>query len=290
MISSPSSSVQIPFNRSPGSERGESGVLQGDLVIPKEPNGIILFCHGSGSGRHSTRNRSVAEALNKDGLATMLVDLLTVEEEQADIRAQKMQCKIPGLLLNKFNVKLLADRVIAITEWISSNDDTKNLVLGYFGASTGTAAALIAAAAIVASNIKNQNMLQQQREASKRLGEKGEQGELESQSLSKVQVGAIVSRSGRPDLAGLDNLARINVPTLFIVGGNDHDQVMSWNKNALKYLGSEKKKLEVVPKASHLFEEPGALEEVARLASGWFRCFFQIMRHQQENIDSRSKF
>lgn len=253
--------------------------MQGDLVIPKEPKGIILFCHGSGSGRHSTRNRSVAEALNKDGLATLLVDLLTVEEEEADIRAQKMQRKIPGLLLNKFNVKLLANRVIAITKWISSNEDTKNLVLGYFGASTGTAAALIGA--IVATNIKNQNEQTLYDDASR--GEGVEQGELEAQSLSKVQVGAIVSRSGRPDLAGVDNLTRIKVPTLFIVGGSDHDQVMSWNKNALKYLGSEKKKLVVVQNASHLFEEPGTLEEVARLASGWFRCYFQILLHEQEN-------
>lgn len=243
-----------------------SGVLQGDLVIPKEPNGIILFCHGSGSGRHSTRNRSVAGALNKDGLATLLVDLLTVEEEQTDIRAQNMQRKIPGLLLNKFNVKLLANRVIAITKWISSNHDTKNLVLGYFGASTGTAAAMIAAAAIAAIN--TQNGLPPHEEAS---------------ILSKVQVGAIVSRSGRPDLTGLDNLARIKIPTLFIVGASDHDQVISWNKNALKYLGSEKKKLVVVQNASHLFEEPGTLEEVSRLASGWFRCYFQILLHDQEN-------
>ncbi len=277
---SSSSSVLIPINRSPGTEKGVSGVLQGDLVIPKEPKGIILFCHGSGSGRHSTRNRSVAEALNKDGLATLLVDLLTVEEEEADIRAQKMQRKIPGLLLNKFNVKLLANRVIAITKWISSNEDTKNLVLGYFGASTGTAAALIAGA-IVASNIKNQNEQTLYDDASR--GEGVEQGELEAQSLSKVQVGAIVSRSGRPDLTGVDNLTRIKVPTLFIVGGSDHDQVMSWNKNALKYLGSEKKKLVVVQNASHLFEEPGTLEEVARLASGWFRCYFQILLHEQEN-------
>ena len=280
--SSSSSSVIIPFTPSPGSEKGESGVLQGDLVIPKEPNGIILFCHGSGSGRHSTRNRFVAEALNKDGLATLLVDLLTFEEEQADIRAQKIQCKIPGLLLNKFNVKLLARRVIAITEWISSNDDTKNLILGYFGASTGTAAALIAAA-IVGSNIKTQNELQLEEEASKQGGRvQGEQTELEAHNLSKVQLGAIVSRSGRPDLAGLDNLARIKIPTLFIVGGNDHDQVMSWNKSAMKYLGSEKKKLVVVPNASHLFEEPGSLEEVARIASGWFRCYFQILLHEQK--------
>ena len=281
--SSYSSSVLIPFDPSLGREEGKSGDLQGDLVIPKDPSGIILFCHGSGSGRHSKRNRFVAEALNKDGLATLLVDLLTFEEEQADIRAQNMQCKIPGLLLNKFNVKLLARRVTAITQWISSNNYTTNLVLGYFGASTGTAAALMAAA-IVGPNIKNPNELELESEASTE-GErvKREQRQPEAHGLSKLLLGAIVSRSGRPDLAGQDYLAQVKVPTLFIVGGNDHGQVMSWNKDALKYLGSEKKKLVVIPKASHLFEEPGTLEEVARIASGWFRCYFQIMRHQQEN-------
>ena len=266
----------IPIKPSLGTEKAGGAALEGNLVIPTEPKGIILFCHGSGSGRHSTRNRSVAESLNKDGLATLLVDLLTPEEEQADIRAQKMQCKIPGLLLNKFNIKLLARRVITITEWLSSNNHTRNLVLGYFGASTGAAAALVAAA-IVASDMKNQRELQL------RLQQASSTGELEVQSLSKVQLGAIVSRSGRPDLAGLENLSNVKVPTLFIVGGNDHDQVMSWNKNALKHIGSEKKKIVIVPNASHLFEEPGTLEEVARLASGWFRCYFQIMRHQQEN-------
>jgi putative phosphoribosyl transferase len=268
----------IPIKPSLGTEEGEGGVLQGNLVIPKEPNGIILFCHGSGSGRHSTRNRSVAEALNKDGLATLLVDLLTPEEEQADIGAQKMQCKIPGLLLNKFNIKLLARRVITITEWLSSNNDTRSLILGYFGASTGAAAALMAAA-IVASDIKNQRELLLRLQLASSTG-----GELEVKSLSKVQVGAIVSRSGRPDLVGLEYLSDVKVPTLFIVGGNDHDRVMSWNKNALKYIGSERKKLVIVPNASHLFEQPGTLEEVARLASGWFRCYFQIKRHSSRSL------
>jgi putative phosphoribosyl transferase len=256
-------------------------VLQADLVIPKEPSGIILFCHGSGSGRNSPRNRSVAEALNKDGLATLLVDLLTVEEEQADTRAQKMHCKIPGLLLNKFNVKLLADRVISITEWISLNEDIKNLVLGYFGASTGTAAALIAAAAMVTSNLENQLDVKLQKELSARGGQQQAKEEPVARRLSNIKLGAIVSRSGRPDLTGSENLGHVKVPTLFIVGANDHNEVISWNKNALKYLGSEKKKLVVIPGASHLFEEPGTLEEVGRLASGWFRCFFQILLHQQ---------
>jgi dienelactone hydrolase len=220
--------------------------------------------------------------LNKDGLATLLVDLLTVEEEQADTRAQKMQCKIPGLLLNKFNVKLLADRVISITEWISSNEDIKNLVLGYFGASTGTAAALIAAAAMISSNSNKPLDQQIQKETLARGGGQEQvKEEPPASTASKLKLGAIVSRSGRPDLAGSENLRSVKVPTLFIVGGNDHNQVISWNKDALKYLGSEKKKLVVIPEASHLFEEPGTLEEVGRLASGWFRCFFQILRHQE---------
>jgi putative phosphoribosyl transferase len=236
------SSVSIPVSESPTSE---SIILQGNLTIPKDAKGIVLFAHGSGSSRHSPRNNYVAGALNNDGLATLLADLLTPEEEEADVRIQKIRCKIPGLVLNKFNIKLLASRLIAITEWVLQNSDTQNLTLGYFGASTGAAAALVAAASTQYQEI----------------------------------VAALVSRSGRPDLAGLDYLRSVKAPTLFIVGGNDYKQVIDWNKNALKDLGSEKKKLVVVPNASHLFEEPGTLEEVARVASGWFRCYFQIKQH-----------
>ena len=236
------SSVSIPVSESPTSE---SIILQGNLTIPKDAKGIVLFAHGSGSSRHSPRNNYVAEALNNDGLATLLADLLTQEEEEADVRIQKIQCKIPGLVLNKFNIKLLASRLIPITDWVLQNSDTQNLTLGYFGASTGAAAALVAAAATQYQEI----------------------------------VAALVSRSGRPDLAGVDYLRLVKAPTLFIVGGNDYKQVIDWNKNALKDLGSEKKKLVVVPNASHLFEEPGTLEEVARVASGWFRCYFQIKQH-----------
>ncbi len=231
----------------PVSESSTSGliILKGDLAIPKDAKGIVLFAHGSGSSRHSPRNNYVAESLNNDGLATLLADLLTPEEEQADVRIQKIQCKIPGLVLNKFSIKLLASRLIAITDWVLQNPDTKHLTLGYFGASTGAAAALVAAAATQYQEI----------------------------------VAALVSRSGRPDLAGADHLGIVKAPTLFIVGGNDHKQVIDWNKNALKDLGSERKKLVVVPNATHLFEEPGTLEEVARVASGWFRCYFQIKQH-----------
>ena len=236
------SSISIPVSESSTSK---SIILQGNLTIPKVAKGIVLFAHGSGSSRHSPRNNYVAEALNNDGLATLLADLLTPEEEEADVRIQKIQCKIPGLVLNKFNIKLLASRLIAITDWVLQNSDTQNLTLGYFGASTGSAAALVAAASTQYQEI----------------------------------VAALVSRSGRPDLAGVDYLRLVKAPTLFIVGGNDYKQVIDWNKNALKHLGSEKKKLVVVPNGSHLFEEPGTLEEVARVASGWFRCYFQIKQH-----------
>ena len=236
------SSISIQVSKSLTSK---SIILQGNLTIPKDAKGIVLFAHGSGSSRHSPRNYYVAEALNNDGLATLLTDLLTPEEEEADVIIQKIKCKIPGLVLNKFNIKLLANRLIAITDWVLQNSDTQNLTLGYFGASTGAAAALVAAASTQYQEI----------------------------------VAALVSRSGRPDLAGVDYLRLVKAPTLFIVGGNDYKQVIDWNKNALKDVGSEKKKLVVVPNANHLFEEPGTLEEVARVASGWFRCYFQIKQH-----------
>lgn len=227
--------IRIPFD-------SDSLFLEGDLDIPKTANGIILFAHGSGSGRYSPRNKYVAEYLQKDGLATLLVDLLTQKEEESDIRAQKITYKIPGLVLNKFNINLLAKRLISITDWILENPVTQNLLIGYFGASTGTAAAIVAAA--------------------------------QRHDHDKNTTSAIVSRSGRPDLAGLDSLSKIRAPTLFIVGENDSKKVIDLNKEALKQLGSEKKKLVAVSNATHLFEEPGTLEEVARLASGWFRCYF----------------
>jgi putative phosphoribosyl transferase len=159
----------MPIKTSLPIEKSRDEILQADLCIPTDPKGLVIFSHGSGSGRHSPRNKYVAEALSEDGLATLLVDLLTQEEEQADIRAQKIQCKIPGLML-----------------W--QNSDTRSLILGYFGASTGTAAALIAAGTITGP-IKNQN----QRQAVER-------------PAGKLALGAIVSRSGRPDLAGVEYL------------------------------------------------------------------------------------
>src|SRR5918999_5766417 len=203
-------------------------IIEGNLTLPTDAKGIVIFAHGSGSSRHSPRNKYVAQVLNDAGIATLLIDLLTSEEEKIDNITRE----------HRFNIKLLAKRLLAATDWISQSAAFRNLKVGYFGASTGAAAALVAAA--------------------------------ERASL----VYAIVSRGGRPDLAGSDILNRIEAPTLLIVGGNDK-QVIELNERALKQLTKieKKKKLVIIPKATHLFEEPGTLEEVARHASGWFRCF-----------------
>jgi putative phosphoribosyl transferase len=195
--------------------------LEGDLVVPEGARGVVLFAHGSGSSRHSPRNRFVAAALREGGLATLLVDLLTPEEEEEDLTTLRL----------RFDIGLLAERLVGATDWLAQQAETRGLKVGYFGASTGGGAALVAAA------------------------ERPE------------PVGAVVSRGGRPDLAG-PALGLVRAPTLLIVGGNDLP-VISLNRDALARLSCEKH-LEVVPGASHLFEEPGALEQVARLARDWF--------------------
>jgi putative phosphoribosyl transferase len=195
------------------------------LVIPRNTNGIVLFAHGSGSSRHSPRNRYVAEILHeKTNLATLLIDLLTQEEEVIDLQTRYF----------RFNINLLAERLIAATDWILQNELIQNLGIGYFGASTGAAAALVAAA-----------------------------------ERSTI-VGAIVSRGGRPDLAGPAYLPRVQAPTLLIVGGEDVE-VISLNQKAFHQLQAKEKKLVIVPGATHLFEEPDKLEEVARIAADWFK-------------------
>ncbi len=196
--------------------------LTGDLAIPKGATGIVLFVHGSGSSRFSPRNRFVAHALQGRGLATLLFDLLTAGEEAVDQRTAHL----------RFDIALLVGRLVAVTDWVGKVAETRLLPLGYFGASTGAAAALVAAA---------------------RQPEK---------------VGAVVSRGGRPDLAG-KALGYVHAPTLLIVGGND-EQVIGMNREALAELRGATKKLVIVPGASHLFEERGALEEVAQLAGEWF--------------------
>lgn len=207
-----------------------SVTLEGNLSLPVGAGGIVLFAHGSGSSRHSPRNRYVARLLNEAKLATLLVDLLTPEEEAIDMRTAHLRS----------DIRLLAQRLVTVTDWLTENRDTRHLRIGYFGASTGAAAALVAAA---------------------------ERPDV---------VGAVVSRGGRPDLAG-PALVRVRAPTLLIVGGNDFP-VIELNREALAQLRCEKR-LVIVPGATHLFEEPGALDEVARLAREWFECYLLMESH-----------
>jgi putative phosphoribosyl transferase len=196
-------------------------VLSGNLNIPIDANALVLFAHGSGSSRHSPRNQFVARTLNEAGLATLLFDLLTPEEEAIDMRTRE----------HRFNIHLLAERLVHATKWSKQQEQTSNLRAGYFGSSTGGAAALVAA--------------------------------VDSQQ----DAGAVVSRGGRPDLAD-KALPKVQAPTLLIVGGND-DIVIELNEQARNRMRCEAK-LEIIPSATHLFEEPGALEKVAQLASDWF--------------------
>jgi putative phosphoribosyl transferase len=195
--------------------------LEGNLVVPPGATGVVLFAHGSGSSRHSARNQFVARRLQSDGLATLLMDLLTPEEERVDEVTRHM----------RFDIQLLADRLNAAIDWLGDRAETRALRVGLFGASTGGGAALVAAA------------------------------------RDPERVGAVVSRGGRPDLAG-DALPRVRAPTLLIVGGNDVP-VIALNELARRQMRAEVR-LEIVPGASHLFEEPGTLERVADLASDWF--------------------
>jgi len=204
--------VQIPAGRA---------VLSGNLTIPENAIALVLFAHGSGSSLHSTRNQFVARTLNRAGLGTLLFDLLTPEEETLDIHTRE----------HRFNIRLLAERLVHATKWVRQQEETRDLRIGYFGSSTGGAAALVAAAEL------------------------------------PQDLGAIVSRGGRPDLAG-NALLKVEAPTLLIVGGND-DVVIELNEMARGQIRCEVK-LEIIPGATHLFEKPGALEQVAKRASDWF--------------------
>ena len=195
--------------------------LDGNLTVPENAVALVLFAHGSGSSRHSPRNQFVARTLNGDSLATLLFDLLTLEEEAFDIHTRE----------HRFNIDLLAERLVHATKWARQQKKTRDLHIGYFGSSTGGAAALVAAAEL------------------------------------PQDVGAVVSRGGRPDLAG-DALPQLQAPTLLVVGGND-EIVIELNERARDRMRCEVK-LEIIPGATHLFEEPGALEQVAKLASDWF--------------------
>ena len=199
--------------------------LTGDLIVPADASGVVVFAHGSGSSRNSPRNQSVAHTLREAGVGTLLLDLLTPEEELVDAQTARL----------RFDIGLLAHRLIAATNWLRNDSRTEEMAIGYFGASTGGAAALVAAA---------------------ELGHK---------------IKAVVARGGRPDLAG-SALPLVTAPTLLIVGALDY-RVIAINRDALSQLRSEKS-LQIVPGATHLFEEPGTIEEVGRLAADWFAKHF----------------
>jgi len=195
--------------------------LEGELNVPAAATGVVIFAHGSGSSRHSPRNRYVANFLNHGGLATLLIDLLNADKQAADLETTQL----------RFDIPFLAGRLVAITQWLRQQPQVTGLKTGYFGASTGAGAALVAAAEL------------------------------------PLLIHAVVSRGGRPDLAA-EALERVEAPTLAIVGGND-PVVLELNRQALARMHCVKH-LQVIPGASHLFEEPGALAEVATLARAWF--------------------
>jgi putative phosphoribosyl transferase len=204
-----------------------SVIVEGTLTLPPGAKGVVLFAHGSGSGRFSPRNKYVAKEFNKAKIGTLLFDLLTQEEEETDIVTAEY----------RFNIPLLAKRLIGATEWLRNDPPTKKLAFGYFGASTGAAAALIAAAKL------------------------------------PRDISAVVSRGGRPDLAG-EYLPNVSAPTLMLVGGLD-TEVIELNREAMAQMTAKKKELVIVPGATHLFEEPGTLEEVAKLSTDWFLRFLR---------------
>src|SRR5713226_8622310 len=204
--------VRIPAGRA---------MLDGNLTIADQTKALILFAHGSGSSRHSPRNQFVARTLNEAGLATLLFDLLTPEEESVDLYTRE----------HRFDISLLAERLVHATKWTKQQKKISDLRIGYFGSSTGGGAALVAAAEL------------------------------------PDEVGAVVSRGGRPDLAG-DALPKVKAPALLIVGGEDH-VVIDLNEQARAQMKCECK-IDIVPGATHLFEEPGALEKVAKVAADWF--------------------
>jgi putative phosphoribosyl transferase len=219
----------------------EGATLEGTLALPRNADGLVLFAHGSGSSRHSPRNRYVAKVLQDRGIATLLFDLLTRKEESIDEYSGEL----------RFDIPFLARRLIGATRWVLNSPDVKNLKVGYFGASTGAGAALIAAA-----------------------------------ELPDI-VSAVVSRGGRPDLAE-DALMSVQAPTLLIVGGDD-EPVISMNRAALAKLECPDKKLVIVPGATHLFEEPGTLEEVARIAAEWFSRYLKSTEDVQSQTIRKAR-
>lgn len=218
-------------------------LLDGDLTLPDAARGVVLFAHGSGSSRFSSRNRYVAHVLNQAGFATLLMDLLTPDEEEAERYTRHL----------RFDIPLLAGRLGHAAKWLADEPSTAGLPLGLFGASTGGGAALVTAAA------------------------------------QPDRVRAVVSRGGRPDLAGEDALRRVQAPTLLIVGGEDAP-VIALNRQAMAQMrpGTDVR-VEIVPGATHLFEEPGTLEEVARLAADWFRRYLPAPKNAENTVAPRKR-
>jgi putative phosphoribosyl transferase len=207
--------------------------LEAQLDIPNNATSLI-FAHGSGSSATSSRNQKVAQILNNNGFATLLFDLLNKEEQDSDIKTERIMHELPGVTFNKFNIELLTERLDAVTQWVQNNDDTKKLGIGYFGASTGAAAALYAAS-------------------------------------SFRDIKAVVLRGGRTDLVDKKTLEDVKCPCLFIVGGNDK-KLIDINKTTLDQLISVKiKELKVIESASHLFQEEGKIEEVGNVAARWLK-------------------
>jgi dienelactone hydrolase len=217
------------------------------MVIPDNPIGMVVFAHGSGSGKESPRNKKIASIFNKMSLSTILIDLLTEDENEMDLRAQKIEYKIPGLVLNKFNIRILTERLLTVTESLDNNKSLQVKNIGYFGSSTGAAATFLAA-----SEVKTVD----------------KDGEYEN------NIKAIVSRGGRTDLITDTNfLKHMNIPSLFIVGSKD-GQIIKINKKTMSEINPlTESKMEIIDGASHLFEEEGKIERVADIAGNWFLKF-----------------
>jgi putative phosphoribosyl transferase len=215
--------------------------VEGNLVIPENPIGMVIFAHGSGSSKASRRNQLVSRKLNEDNIATLLFDLLSEQEQECDKQLENIISQVPGATLNKFNIPLLTERLSLATEWALKYPKKRNLEVAYFGSSTGAAAALIAAC--------------------------------------KFHISSVIVRSGRTDLVDDDLLPQIVAPCLFIVG-SEEKTLININKQTIKKLRSTmKKELSIVPNASHLFEEEGSLETVANISTQWLKNHFRSLIH-----------
>jgi putative phosphoribosyl transferase len=222
--------------------------LEGNMAIPDKPIGMVIFAHGSGSGKESPRNKKIASIFNRMCLSTLLIDLLTELENEMDLKAQKIRDKIPGLVLNKFNIGLLTERLLSVTKWLDTNKSLPVKNIGYFGSSTGAAATFLAASKLLKIPDKD--------------------------GVYGNNIKAIVSRGGRTDLITDTNiLEHMNIPSLFIVGSKD-DKIIKINKKTMSEFNPlTKSKMEIIDGASHLFEEEGKIEEVADIAGNWFLKF-----------------